>query len=78
MATTKSKVTKSKKRVDYKGELKKNKLKLSKLDKKLKESISEIENMKDKNVRLLSEFDNFLESELSLKKKNWLIMTEKK
>ena len=69
MATTKSKVTKSKKRVDYKGELKKNKLKLSKLDKKIKESISEIENMKDKNVRLLSEFDNFRKRTVSEKEK---------
>ena len=59
MATTKSKAPKSKKKVDYKGDLKKSKLKVNELNKKLKESSSEIESIKDKHVRLLSEFDNF-------------------
>ncbi len=59
MATTKSKAPKSKKKVDYKGDLKKSKLKVNELNKKLKESCAEIESIKDKHVRLLSEFDNF-------------------
>lgn len=69
MATAKSKVTKSKKRVDYKSELKKNKLKLAESDKKIKQYISEIENIKDKHVRLLSEFDNFRKRTASEKEK---------
>ncbi len=59
MATTKSKSSKSKKKVDYKSELKKNKLKFDKLNKSHKGLIEEIKELKDKHVRLLSEFDNF-------------------
>ena len=69
MAVAKSKAPKSKKRTDYKGELKKNKLKLDELDKKFKKTISELESIKDKHVRLLSEFDNFRKRTLLEKEK---------
>ena len=59
MANTKLKTSQSKKKIDYKNELKKNKLKFSQLNKKYKKSISETDDVKDKHVRLLSEFDNF-------------------
>ena len=59
MVSAKSKAPKSKKKADYKAELKKNKLKLSELDRKYKKIINEVSDIKDKNIRLLSEFDNF-------------------
>ena len=59
MANTKSKTSQPKKKIDYKSELKKNKLKFNGLNKKYKKIIDENKNIKDKQVRLLSEFDNF-------------------
>ena len=59
MTKTKSKISQSKKKIDYKLELKKNKTKLNELNKKYKKIVNEVEDTKDKHVRLLSEFDNF-------------------
>ena len=47
------------KKIDYKSELKKNKLKFNELNKKYKKIIDENKDIKDKQIRLLSEFDNF-------------------
>ena len=69
MANTKSKSSKSKKIVDYKSELKKNKLKFDKLNKSHKKLISDIDDVKDKHVRLLSEFDNFRKRTIAEKEK---------
>tara|TARA_X000001036_G_scaffold68429_1_gene59378 strand:- start:3957 stop:4493 length:537 start_codon:yes stop_codon:yes gene_type:complete len=69
MAVAKSKAPKSKKRIDYKSELKKNKLKLDQANRKIKKTISEFESVKDKHVRLLSEFDNFRKRTISEKEK---------
>ena len=69
MAVAKSKAPKSKKRIDYKSELKKNKLKLDQANRKIKKTISEFESIKDKHVRLLSEFDNFRKRTISEKEK---------
>ena len=59
MTKTKSKISQSKKKIDYKLELKKNKTKFSELNKNYKKIANEVEDTKDKHVRLLSEFDNF-------------------
>ena len=59
MANTKSKASKSKKKIDYKDELKKSKVKIAELNKKYKKIVSELEDVNDKHIRLLSEFDNY-------------------
>ena len=59
MVSTKSKASKSKKKNDYKDELKKSKAKFADLNKKYKKIVNELEDINDKHIRLLSEFDNF-------------------
>ena len=59
MANAKSKTSQAKKKVDHKGQLKKSKLKFNELNKEYKKLLIDISEMKDKNIRLLSEFDNF-------------------
>ena len=55
----KSKSSQSKKKIDYKKENKKNITKINKLNKHIDNLSSEIDDIKDKHIRLLSEFDNF-------------------
>jgi len=59
MVTTKKKISQSKKKISYKNELKTTKSKFSVLNKKYKELIIEKDDLKDKQVRFLAEFDNF-------------------
>ena len=59
MRTTKTKTSQSKKQVNGKNELKKIKNKFNVLNKKYKNLINENDSIKDKQVRLLAEFDNF-------------------
>ena len=59
MAKTKVKNSKPKKARTKKNELDKAKDKLSSLNKKYTELVDENNNLKDKQIRLLAEFDNF-------------------
>ena len=69
MASTKSKTSQSKKKIDYKNELKKNKVKFNELNKKYKKTITEVDDINDKHLRLLSEFDNFRKRTLTEKER---------
>ena len=59
MATTKTKISQSKKKISDNNELKAMKTKFNTLNKKYKKTIIEANELKDKQVRLLAEFDNF-------------------
>ena len=69
MASTKSKSSQSKKKINYKSELKKNKLKFDKLNDSHEKLIDEMNDLKEKNIRLLSEFDNFRKRTVAEKEK---------